>query len=297
MYDIIIVGAGPAGLTAALYALRANKKVLVLEAKSYGGQIINANKIENYPALPNVSGFEFATNLYNQVKELGCEIKFETVKRVEEDKTVVTNNDTYKAKAVILATGAENRKLNIDKESDFVGKGISYCATCDGNFYKNKVVAVSGGGNTAFEDAIYLSDICKKVYLVHRKDEFRAEQKYVDELKAKENVEFVLNANVIKLNGDEKLKSITVKYNDGKEKNIDVDGLFIAIGQEPKNELFKNVVELDKLGYIIALDDVHTNKKGIYVAGDARVKTLRQLTTAVSDGSIAATTAIKEMED
>ena len=296
MYDIIIVGAGPAGLTAALYALRANKKVLVLEAKSYGGQIINANLVENYPALPKVSGFEFATNLYNQVKELGCEIKYETVERVNDDKTVVTNKYTYNAKAVILATGAENRKLNIDKERDFVGKGISYCATCDGNFYKNKIVAVSGGGNTAIEDAIYLSDICKKVYLIHRRDEFRAEKKYVDELKKKDNVRFILNANVVKLNGDKALESIDVKTTD-EVKNIKIDGLFIAIGQEPKNEVFKNIVDLDKLGYIIALDDVHTNKKGIYVAGDARVKTLRQLTTATSDGSIAATTAIKEMED
>ena len=296
MYDIIIVGAGPAGLTAALYALRANKKVLVLEAKTYGGQIINANKVENYPGMPNVSGFDFATNLYNQVRELGCEIKFETVERVEEDKSVITNKGQYKAKAVILATGAENRKLNIDKERDFVGKGISYCATCDGNFYKNKVVAVSGGGNTAIEDAIYLSNICKKVYLIHRRDEFRAEKKYIDELKAKDNVEYILNANVVKLNGDVKLESVDVNQNN-EVKNIKVDGLFIAIGQEPKNEVFNNIASLDKLGYIIAKDEVHTNKKGIYVAGDARVKTLRQLTTAVSDGSIAATTAIKEMED
>lgn len=297
MHDIIIVGAGPAGLTAALYALRANKKVLVLEAKSYGGQIINANKVENYPGIKSISGFDYATNLYNQVKELGCEIKYETVERVEENKNVVTNKGSYNAKAVILATGAENRKLNIDKERDFVGRGISYCATCDANFYKNKTVAVTGGGNTAIEDAIYLSDICDKVYLIHRRDEFRAEKKYVEELKTKSNIEFVLNANVVNLNGNSKLESIIIKYNDDNEKEIKVDGLFIAIGQEPKNEIFKNIVELDKLGYIVALDDVHTNKKGIYVAGDARVKSLRQLTTAVADGSIAATTAIKEMEN
>ena len=297
MYDIIIVGAGPAGLTAALYALRANKKVLVLEAKSYGGQIINANKVENYPGIKSISGFDYATNLYNQVKELGCEIKYETVERVEENKNVVTDKGSYNAKAVILATGAENRKLNIDKERDFVGRGISYCATCDGNFYKNKTVAVTGGGNTAIEDAIYLSDICDKVYLIHRRDEFRAEKKYVEELKTKNNIEFVLNANVVNLNRNSKLESIIIKYNDDNEKEIKVDGLFIAIGQEPKNEIFKNIVELDKLGYIVALDDVHTNKKGIYVAGDARVKSLRQLTTAVADGSIAATTAIKEMEN
>ena len=294
MYDIIIVGAGPAGLTAALYALRANKKVLVLEAKTYGGQIVNANIVENYPGIPNISGYDFATNLYNQVKELGCEVKYETVERVEEDRTVITNEATYNAKAVIIATGAENKKLNIDKESEFVGKGISYCATCDGNFYKNKIVATTGGGNTAISDAIYLADICKKVYLIHRRDEFRAEEKNINKLKKKENVEFILNATISKLNGTDKLESIDIKTTE-EDKTIDVDGLFIAIGHEPKNEIFKNILELDKLGYIITTDDVHTSKKGIYVAGDARVKPLRQLTTAVSDGSIAATAAIKEM--
>ena len=295
MYDIIIVGAGPAGLTSALYARRAGKKVLVLEAKTYGGQIINTSSIENYPALPNVSGFDFATNLYNQVKDLGAEIKFETVIRIEEDKTVVTNKDKYQAKSIILATGAENRKLNLDKEAELVGKGVSYCATCDGNFYKDKIVAVNGGGNTALEDAIYLSNLAQKVYLIHRRDEFRGEQKYLEELKKKDNVEFILNANIIKLNGEDRLESIDVKQND-EVKTIDIDGLFIAIGQEPKNEIFSNLINLNN-GYIDSIDGVHTNVDGIYVAGDTRVKELRQLTTAVSDGAIAATTAIKEMED
>ena len=295
MYDIIIVGAGPAGLTSALYARRAGKKVLVLEAKTYGGQIINTSSIENYPALPNISGFDFATNLYNQVKALDAEIKFETVIRIEEDKAVVTNKDKYQAKSIILATGAENRKLNLDKEAELVGKGVSYCATCDGNFYKDKIVAVNGGGNTALEDAIYLSNLAKKVYLIHRRDEFRGEQKYLEELKKKDNVEFILNANVIKLNGEDRLESIDIKQND-EVKTIDIDGLFIAVGQEPKNEIFANLINLNN-GYIDSIDGVHTNVDGIYVAGDTRVKELRQLTTAVSDGAIAATTAIKEMED
>lgn len=297
MYDIIIVGAGPAGLTAALYARRANKKVLVFEAKSYGGQIVNANLVENYPGIPSISGFDYATNLYNQVKNLGAEIKFETVTRIEADKTVITNNGTYQAKAIILATGAENRKLNIDKETEFVGKGVSYCATCDGNFYKNKTVAVVGGGNTAIEDAIYLSNIAKKVYLIHRRDEFRAEATYVKELKTKNNIEFILNSNVKTINGSNTLESIDVIDNNNNIRNIEIDGLFIAVGQSPKNEIFKNIINIDKMGYIISEDGVHTNIKGIYVAGDARVKQLRQLTTAVSDGSIAATMAIKEMED
>ena len=295
MYDIIIIGAGPAGLTAALYALRANKKVLVLEAKAYGGQIVNASNVENYPGIKNISGFDFATNLYNQVKDLSGEIKFETVIRIEEDKKVITNKGEYTTKSIIIATGAENRKLNIDKESEFVGRGVSYCATCDGAFYKDKEVAIVGGGNTALEDAIYLSDIAKKVYLIHRRDEFRGESKYLEEIKSKNNIELVLNSNVTKLNGEELLTSIEVTNNDNETKNIEVSGLFIAVGQSPKNEIFSNIIELDDKGYIKSTDGVHTNKEGIYVAGDTRVKDLRQLTTAVSDGSIAATTAIKEM--
>ena len=297
MYDIVIVGAGPAGLTAALYALRANKKVLVLEAKAYGGQILNAAKVENYPGIKSISGFDYATELYNQVKDLGCEIKFESVIRIEKDKTVVTNNNTYKAKTIILATGAENRKLNIENEKNLIGKGVSYCATCDGNFFKNKIVAVAGGGNTALEDVVYLSDLAKKVYLIHRRDEFRGEKKYLEEVQSKENVEIILNSNVVKINGTEKVESIVIEDNNKNKTNIEVDGLFIAIGQSPKNQIFANIIELDEKGYIKSEDGVHTNIPKIYVAGDARVKVLRQLTTAVSDGSIAAVTAIKEMED
>ena len=296
MFDMIIIGAGPAGLTSALYALRANKKVLILEAKSYGGQIINAEKIENYPGIELISGFDFATNLYNQVKKLGGEIKYETVVRVEEAKTVITNNNKYQAKAVIIATGTGNRKLNIAKERDFIGKGISYCATCDGNFYKNKVVAVNGGGNTALEDAIYLANIASKVYLIHRREEFRGENTYLDEIKTKNNIELILNSTVISLDGKDKLESITIKDKNDKTQDIKVDGLFIAIGQEPKNEIFSNVVKINNYGYIESEDGVHTKTPGIYVAGDTKVKILRQLTTAVGDGSIAATVAIKEMK-
>ena len=295
MYDIIIIGAGPAGLTAALYARRANKKVLILEAKSYGGQIINAHKVENYPGIASISGFDLATNMYNQVKDLGAEIRFETALHISKDKEVTTNKDTYKAKAIILSTGAENRRLNIPKEEEFVGKGISYCATCDGNFYKNKTVAVVGGGNTALEDAIYLSDIAKKVYLIHRREEFRGEKKYSKELKEKSNVELILNSNVTKLNGKNFIESIEVTDNEENSRTLEVNGVFIAVGQSPKNEIFADLININKLGYIESDDGVHTNVEGIYVAGDTRVKTLRQLTTAVSDGSVAATTAIKEM--
>lgn len=291
MFDLIIVGAGPAGLTAALYALRANKSVLVLESKNYGGQIINANKIENYPGIKEISGFDYAKNLYEQVKNLNGIVKYETVIHIDEYKNVITNKDKYKANAVILATGSENKKLNLENELLLIGKGISYCATCDGNFYKNKVVAVVGGGNTALEDTLYLSGLASKVYLIHRRTSFRGEEKYIDEIKEKDNIELLLNTNVVSINGNEILESIDLDTGI----NIKLDGLFIAIGREPKNDIFSNVVELDENGYFVSNDGVHTKTKGIYVAGDARVKDLRQLTTAVNDGSIAATIAISEM--
>lgn len=293
MYDIIIVGAGPAGLSAALYALRANKKVLIFEANTYGGQIINAAKMENYPGIKSITGFDYATELYNQVMDLGAEIKYETVIRIDENKNVITNNGTYNSKAIILATGAKNRKLGIKNENEYLGKGLSYCATCDGNFYKDKIVAVVGGGNTAITDAIYLSDIVSKVYLIHRKDSFRADEKYISELKQKHNVEFVLNTNITRLYGDDILEGIELDNG----LNIALNGLFIAVGQEPKNEIFSNIINIDEKGYIISEDGVHTNIDGIYVAGDARVKELRQVVTAVSDGAIAATTAILEMKN
>ncbi len=295
MYDIIIVGAGPAGLTAAIYALRARKKILILEAKSYGGQILKADKVENYPGIDSISGFDLATSMYNQVIKFGGEIKYELVKKITKEKEVITNNNTYKSKAIILATGAENRRLNLPNELDFIGKGLSYCATCDGNFFRNKTVAVVGGGNAALEDAIYLSNICSKVYLIHRRESFRADLEYVDEIKENKNIELILNSQVISLNGNDRIESIEIKENE-ESKILKIDGLFIAIGQQPKNELFADIIELDEKGYIKSNDGVHTNVDKIYVAGDTRVKELRQLTTAVSDGSIAATTAIKEME-
>ena len=298
LYDIIIIGAGPAGLTAALYALRANKKVLVLEAKIYGGQIVNASKIENYPAIPCISGFEFANRLYEQVKNMGMELKFETVVRVDENKVVTTaGGNTYQAKAVIIATGAEKRKLHIPGEEEYVGKGVSYCATCDGNFYKKKIVAVVGGGNTALEDAIYLTDLASKVYVIHRRDSFRGEERLYDELKAKENVEFIMNSHVKKIDGTEIVESIEIEDNDGKINHLSINGLFIAVGQEPKNEIFANIIHVNKAGYIESEDGIHTNIPGIYVAGDTREKMLRQLATAVGDGANAATMAIKEMQE
>ena len=296
MYDIVIVGAGPAGLTASIYARRSNKKVLVLEANTYGGQIVNTLDIENYPVESHISGFDFATKLYNQAKDLGSEIKFERVteiKNLKDYKEVITNKNTFKCKSIILATGSENRLLGIEREKELTGKGVSYCATCDGAFYKNKDVAVVGGGNVAVEDALYLSNIVNKVYIILRNETFKADDASVSDLKKKENVEIIYNSNVTKMVGENKLESIIIKDKNGTDKELNISGLFIAIGRIPENENFKNLINLDDYGYIIAGEDCHTNVDGIFVAGDNRTKELRQLVTATSDGAIAASEATK----
>lgn len=296
MFDLIIVGAGTAGLSAAIYGVRAGKSVLVLEGAAYGGQIINTPEIENYPGIKKISGFEFATNLYNQAKELGAEIRFEKVLSVQEKnghKIVVTKDKEYEAKAVILATGAKNRNLGIEKEQELVGKGVSYCATCDGMFYRGKVVAVNGGGNTAVEDATFLSEYVEKVYVIHRRDSFRADKAEVDRLVARKNVELVLNSTIKALESDASgLTGILVVDKDGKERQIQVDGLFVAIGQAPDNEAFRNEVDLDSKGYISAGEDCTTKTEGIFTAGDCRTKAVRQLATAASDGAVAALAAV-----
>ncbi len=296
MTDIIIVGAGTAGLTAAIYGVRAGKSVLVLEAAAYGGQIINTPDIENYPGLSHVSGFEFATNLYNQATALGAEVKFEAVASIQNEgaKKIVTtkSGNVYEGKAVILATGAKNRPLGIDREEELIGKGVSYCATCDGMFYRGKTTVVNGGGNTALEDAAYLADLCEKVYVVHRRDEFRGDAADVEKLKKKENVEFVLNSNVTKLLGEEKLSGIEVTNKlTGETKELQADGLFVAIGQVPDNGAFSNLIDLDDKGYITAGENCKTKDEGIFTAGDCRTKSVRQLTTAAADGAVAATAA------
>lgn len=295
-FDIIIIGAGTAGMTAGIYAARANKKTLILEGKNYGGQIINTPDIENFPALNHISGIEYATNLYNQVKELGVTYKREEVQNITEDRVVTTNKNQYQAKAVIIATGTQNRKLGLEGEDNLVGRGISYCATCDGRFYKGKNVAVIGGGNTAIEDAIYLSDLAEKVYLIHRREGFRADQKAIETLKSKDNVEFILNNKPYKLIADNKLTGLEIINNENEITNVDVSGIFIAIGQIPNTEIFKDFIDLNESGYIKSKDGVHTNIDKIYVAGDVREKELRQLITAASDGAFAANTAITEIQ-
>ena len=297
MYDIIVIGAGPAGMTAAIYARRAAKSVLVLEALSYGGQILNTPDIENYPVEAHISGFDFSTKVYEQTKALGAELVFEKAVELREEngiKVVITPKNRYEAKAVILATGSENRKLGLADEDTLVGRGISYCATCDGNFYRKKVVAVVGGGNTALEDALYLADLAEKVYLIHRRDSFRGEETSVERLKEKGNVEFVYNANVTKLIAEKRLKAIEVTDKvDGSVRTIELNGLFIAVGRVPENQNFASLVQLDDAGYVMAGEDCHTSCDGVFVAGDNRTKAIRQLVTATADGAMAATEAAK----
>ena len=296
MYDIVIIGAGPAGLSAAIYARRASKSVLVLEANTYGGQIVNTPDIENYPVEEHISGFEFATKLYTQATNLGAQVKFERATAIDEsgeNKVVQTAKNTYEAKAVIIATGAQNRKLGVAREEDMVGKGISYCATCDGAFYRKKAVAVVGGGNTAIEDAEYLADIADKVYLIHRRDAFRADSAPVEKLQKKENVEFVLNSTVSALVIENKVVGIEVSDKEGNTTVLDVDCLFVAVGRIPENESFADVICLDAQGYADAGEDCTTGKAGIFVAGDNRAKDVRQLVTATADGAVAATNAVK----
>ena len=295
IYDMIIVGAGTAGLSAAIYGARAGKNVLVLEANTYGGQIVRSPEVENYPGIAHISGYEFAQNLYDQAVNLGAAVEFENVVEIRADgqeKYVVTEDNEYTARAVILATGAVNRPLGVDGEDDFVGAGISYCATCDGAFFKGKDVAVVGGGSTALEDALFLSAYCRKVYLIHRRDAFRGEQKYVDNLKTKDNIEFVLNSQVTALKGNDFLEAVDVKNKvSGETVTLPVSGLFVAIGQMPQNGPFAGLINLDDGGYIAAGEDCRTNVEGIFTAGDRRTKTVRQLTTAASDGAAAALAA------
>ena len=292
MYDTIVIGAGPAGLTSAIYLRRANKSVLVLEGKCIGGLIVDTPSIENYPACPNISGYDFANNLANQAKDLGAIIKFENVLGISgnQEKIVKTNKKEYKTKTIIIATGTTIRKLGI--EDEFIGRGVSYCAMCDGAFYKDKQVAVVGGGNTALEDALYLADIAKKVYLIHRRDEFRADDRTINLLKKKNNIKYVLESNIVEINGEDTLKSIKV-MNKNKETTVyNVDGLFIAIGHTPNTDIFKNMIKMDNDGYIKASNNCHTSKKGVFTAGDVRSKKVRQLVTATSDGAVAAIEAI-----
>ena len=297
MYDILVVGAGTAGLSAGIYGVRQNKSVLVLEASNYGGQIINTPDIENYPGIAHTSGFDFAMGLYKQATDLGVAYRQARVTAIEsrEDHkvAVLEDGDHIAARTIILATGAKNRPLGLAHEQEWIGKGISYCATCDGMFYRKKIVAVNGGGNTALEDAEFLAAIAEKVYVIHRREQFRGEALRVERLRAKENVEFILNANITALLGQDRLEALEITDKiSGDKRTIAVNGLFVAIGQKPENMIFSNVVSLDEGGYIVAGEDCKTNVDGIFAAGDTRTKTVRQLATAAGDGAVAALAAV-----
>lgn len=301
MYDILIIGAGPAGMTAAIYGQRGGKKTIVFDKLSYGGQVINTAEVANYPGIPNMTGLDFADKTYNQMKDLGAEMSYEEIAEVRDAdkpiKTVITTSGKeYECKTIIIATGSSPRPLGVENEDRFRGAGISYCATCDGAFFRNKTVAVCGGGNTALEDAEVLSDIAEKVYLVHRRDEFRADATNVKRVKGKKNVELVLDSVVTAINGERFIKGIEVENKKtGEKRELKIDGLFVAIGQMPENDIFKDIVKLNKAGYVEAGEDCLTGTDGIFAAGDCRAKKVRQITTAVSDGAIAALAAIEHI--
>lgn len=297
MYDIIIIGCGPAGMTAAIYALRAGKKTLILEKETIGGQISSSPLVENYPGFKAISGSNLSNELYDQVINLGGEIELEEVLeiKVEKTKKVITDSNTYETKSIIIATGSKFRRLGLDNEENLIGNGIHFCVACDGAFYKNKVVAIIGGGNSAVINAITLSDTCKKIYVIQNLSDLTSENSLTNKLKEKNNVEIYYNSTVKKLNGEKELESIIIDKN-GKEETIVVDGMFISIGQVPQNDFLSNIINLTDQKYIDANEECKTNIDGIFVAGDCRDKKVRQVTTATGDGTIAALQAIRYIE-
>ena len=294
IYDIAIIGAGPRGLTAAIYGQRAGLRTINFEANVHGGQIINTPEVENYPALGKISGVEFATNLYMQALDFGADIRYEEVTgvRLEGDiKKVTTAMGEYEAKTVIIATGVTRRKLEIPGEETMIGRGVSYCATCDGTFFRNKTAVVVGGGNTALEDAGYLSGLCSKVYLIHRRDEFRAVRHEVAKVVNNEKIEILYSTIPLEILGETKVTGLKVQNRvTGEERILDTDAVFVAVGLIPHNDMFAGQVEM-KDGYILSDESCTTSIPGVFAAGDTRTKGLRQLVTAASDGAVAATAA------
>lgn len=293
MYDILIIGAGPAGLTAAIYAKRAGYSALLLEGGTPGGQAATTPDIENWPGSKQVSGPDFAMNLYEQAQALGTDIRFERVASLSDNgtyKTVTTGGSTYEGRTVIIANGVRRRKLEVPGEERLAGRGVSYCATCDGNFFRGRDTAVVGGGNTALEDALFLANICPNVYLVHRRDTFRAERHLIDALAAAPNIHVLLSHKVVEVQGEQAVTSLLVEGPDGR-RSLPVAGVFAAVGLAPDNQVFSPPLELNEAGYIIAGEDTRTNVPGIFAAGDTRVKDLRQLVTAAADGASAASQA------
>ena len=297
MYDIGIIGGGTAGMTAAVYGQRAGKKTLIIEGGAFGGQITSSPNVENYPGIASVSGSEFSMNLLDQATKLGADTVTEQVTGIRDEgsqKVIVTGSNEYPCKSVILATGVTHRHLGAPGEERLAGARVSYCATCDGMFFRGRDVAVIGGGSTALQDAEFLSNYCKKVYLIHRRDEFRGEDNIVKRLREKENVEFILSATVKEIAGEDAVEKLILNHKKtGEESELPVAGVFVAVGQIPKNEVFADVVKLDAGGFILASEDCLTSHPGIFAAGDCRTKEVRQLTTAAADGAVAALAACK----
>ncbi len=291
-YDVIIIGGGPGGYTAALYAARANLSTLVLEKMSPGGQMATTDIVENYPGfVEGINGLELGMQMKEGAERFGVKTKMAEVKSVDLEanpKLVHTRKATFEAKTVILATGAFPRELGLPNERELRGRGISYCATCDGAFYKGKTVVIVGGGNTAVADAIFLAKICEKVYLVHRRDELRASKTYMDALEKAENIEFIWSSEVVEVKAEEFVTGVKVKSRkDDSIREVACDGVFVAIGNIPNTELIKGQVELDESGYVLADESTQTNIPGVYAVGDMRKKPLRQIVTAVADGAVA----------
>lgn len=299
MHDIVIIGGGPAGLTAALYARRAGKSVLVLERDAFGGRITWSPRVENYPGIDSITGTELADRLLAQAMEPGAETELEEVTGIRDEngeKTVLcASGAEYPARAVIIATGAKPRPLGIEREEELSGSGVSYCAVCDGAFYNGRDVAVVGGGNSALEDALLLSETCRRVYLIHRRGEFRAERALSDALRRRDNIELVLEARVLELLGGDTLRGVLIDQR-GQRRELRVDGLFIAVGACPDNAAFGGLLALDPAGYAASGEDCRTPTPGVFVAGDCRAKEVRQLTTAVGDGAAAALAAVKWLD-
>lgn len=300
MYDIIVIGAGAAGMTAALYALRNGKTVLVLEGESLGGQIATSPRLENYPSIKEISGEQFADNLFEQITSLGAEVEIDKVIGIEKKDgvfTVKTEYRDYQGKSVIIAAGVKHKHLKTKSErDDLVGKGVYYCAICDGAFYKGKEVMVIGDANTALQYALLLSGYCKKVYVYTLFDKFFGDARLVKALRAKDNIEVRPNTSVTDFLGDTELKAVEYKDKDGNILTHEIPAVFVAIGQVPDNKAFSNLVDLDKDGYIVSDENCKTKTEGLFVAGDCRTKAVRQVATAVADGAVAATNASVYLE-